>query len=176
MTGRALIVCKSISHGNTRLVADRIAEALGAEVIDPDENACQLDAAVSLIGIGSGIYYARFHRSIRRWLKSLPKEAGRGRLAFVFSTSGLPFLSKLYHLPLVWKLKAKGFHVIAQFSCRGHDTFGPLCLIGGLNRKHPNDRDLGRAEVFGERLTRESGLGEVVLPKVESFSGSTARL
>ena len=45
-----------------------------------------------------------------------------------------------------------GFEVVAEFSCRGHDTFGPLWVLGGLNRKHPNIRDLKRAEAFARKL------------------------
>ncbi len=107
-----------------------------------------------LIGIGSGIYFGRFHKSIRVWLKSLPANAGEGHRAFVFSTSGLPFLSRMYHRPLRRGLEKKGFEVVGEFSCRGFDTFGALWLIGGLNRKHPDEHDLLRAERFAEQLSR----------------------
>ena len=33
---KSLIVCVSISNGNTRRVADRIAEVLNAEVVEPE--------------------------------------------------------------------------------------------------------------------------------------------
>ena len=33
---RSLVVCVSISHGNTRRVADRMAEVLDAQVVEPE--------------------------------------------------------------------------------------------------------------------------------------------
>jgi flavodoxin len=152
VTGHSLVLCKSVHHGNTRLVADRIANVLDAVVVDPDEAVIPIAGESSLIGIGSGIYFACFHHSIRKWLKRLPANAGQGHRAFVFSTSGLPFLAPLYHRPLKRALENKGFEVIGAFSCRGHDTFGPLWLLGGLNRKHPNEIDLRRAERFADQL------------------------
>jgi flavodoxin len=151
MTRPALLLCKSVHHGNTLLVAERIAAVLDAMVVDPDEAEVPVTDS-TLIGIGSGIYFARFHKSIRDWLKRLPENAGRGHQAFLFSTSGLPFLSALYHRPLRRALERKGFEVVGSFSCRGHDTFGPLWILGGLNRKHPSERDFRRAERFADHL------------------------
>ena len=59
---------------------------------------------------------------------------------------------RIYHRPLRRALEKKGFEVVGEFSCRGYDTFGALCLIGGLNRKHPDEQDLLRAERFAEQL------------------------
>ncbi|NND95918.1 MAG: flavodoxin [Pirellulaceae bacterium] len=152
MTFRSLVLCKSVHHQNTRRVADRIADVLDATVVDPDETMLPSFSDFDLIGVGSGIYYGRFHRSIRDWMQRLPEDAGRGCGAFVFSSSGLPFMSRLYHLPLKRALQKKGFDVVADFACRGHDTFGPLWLLGGLNRKHPNEYDLSRATKFADQL------------------------
>ncbi len=152
-TGSSILLCKSVHHQNTRSVADRIAKVLGATVVDPDDTAPTL-VDVDLLGIGSGIYYGLFHRSIRQWLKRLPENAGAGHRAFVFSTSGLPFLAPLYHLPLRRTLRKKGFDIVGDFCCRGHDTFGPLWILGGLNRKHPDEKDLCRAERFADQIKR----------------------
>lgn len=152
MTRCKMIVCKSVHHGNTRLVAERFAAILGTSVSEPEDAILSTADDTSMIGIGSGVYYARFHKSIRDWVKRLPANAGVGQKAFLFSTSGLPFLSALYHCPLRRSLRRKGFDVVAEFSCRGHDTFGPLWLFGGLNRKHPNVHDLKRAETFANEL------------------------
>jgi flavodoxin len=147
-----LILCSSTHHGNTQQVAERIAGVLDAVIADPVQAMAPTIGDYQLIGIGSGVYYGRFHKSIRRWLRSLPLGIGGGRQAFVFSTSGLPFLSYWYHRSAVNALRNKGFDVIGEFSCRGHDSFGPLCLIGGINRVHPNERDLQRAEQFAKEL------------------------
>lgn len=36
---KAVIVCASVSHGNTRRVADTMARVLGAKVVSPEEAA-----------------------------------------------------------------------------------------------------------------------------------------
>lgn len=149
---RSLVICKSTHHGNTRAVAERIAERLGAKVAEPEEQPPIPTQLPLLLGIGSGIYYGRFHRSIRRWLSQLPPAAGVGRFAFIYSTSGLPFLTRLYHWPLRRALNRRGFQIVGEFGCRGFDTFGPLWFVGGLHRRHPDARDLRRAEAFAEEL------------------------
>ena len=125
-------------------VAERIAKVLAAPITDPDESLPSCLSEARLIGFGSGIYYGRFHRSLRRWIANLPNDCGVGRLAFVYSTSGLPFLSAIYHRTLVRALERRGFEVVGEFACRGHDSFGPLWLVGGINRKHPDAEDLAR--------------------------------
>jgi hypothetical protein len=42
--------------------------------------------------------------------------------------------------------------IIGEFACRGFDSWGPLFLIGGLNRHHPDARDLEQARQFARRL------------------------
>jgi len=153
MSNRTLILCKSVHHGNTSQVADAMAQVLDAEVIDPDETMFPTAGDYRLLGIGSGIYYGRFHATIRDWAKRLPAGAGEGHRIFIFSTSGLPFLSAAYHAPLRWTLQRKGFKVVDEFACRGHDTFTFLKLIGGINRHHPNETDLQHAREFASKLS-----------------------
>ena len=74
---RTMIVCKSVHHGNTRLVAERFAAILQTSVSDPDDAAVPNSddtGMIGMIGIGSGIYYGRFHKSIREWVKRLPDQ------------------------------------------------------------------------------------------------------
>ena len=85
-----LIVCVSVSHGNTRQVAEAIGEVLGAAVVEPEEVAPADVASYDLVGIGSGIYGMTFHPRLWRFARSLPK--ARGTPAFLFATSGSPEL------------------------------------------------------------------------------------
>ena len=65
---------------------------------------------------------------------------------------GLPLLTQFWHGPLKADLARRGFRVVGEFHCRGFDTWGPLGYIGGINRGHPDDRDLERAAGFARRL------------------------
>jgi len=157
---KTLIVVKSTHHQNTAKVAQVFADVLQCDLVSPDDLTRERMAQYDLVGFGSGIYYGRFHATLRRLVRRLPP-ATTPRLVFLFSTSGLPFLKPLYHWPLRRKLNRLGYIMIGEFNCRGFDTFGPLCLLGGLNRKHPNERDLARAKRFAEQI---KAIGEGKLP------------
>ena len=72
-----------------------------------------------LVGFGSGVYYGRMHDTLFEWLRDLPDAPEATKPAFVFSTSGLPFLAKLWHAPLKKLLARKGYDVVGEFACRG---------------------------------------------------------
>ena len=41
-----------------------------------------------------------------------------------------------------------------RFQCRGYDTYGPWRFIGGIARKHPDETDLRKAELFAKRMVK----------------------
>jgi flavodoxin len=159
--GKALIVCASCHHGNTARVARCMADVLGATVNAPPDVPATRIGDYDLIGIGSGIYYGGLHPDIRTWVRSLPDASTPTTRCFLFSTSGLPFLTRLWHGPLKAELARKGLDVVGEFHCRGFDTWGPLALFGGINRGHPDDRDLERAARFAGTLRRAEPAGGV---------------
>ena len=148
---KSLIVCVSTSHGNTRRVADRMAEVLHADVVEPEAVDADRLGEYDLVGFGSGIYFMRVHLRMSRLLGLLPHVDGVR--AFTFFTSGaaeLPLMG--YRRPIQRRLVSKGFRVLDSFSCRGFDTVGPLRCVGGLNKGRPNVRDLDLAAAFAVRL------------------------
>ncbi|RSS33460.1 flavodoxin [Streptomyces sp. WAC07061] len=147
---KSVIVCTSVSHGNTRRVADTMARVLGAAVVSPAEADPAELAAAALVGFGSGVYYGRLHPTLTALVRGLPEARGR---AFVFATSGLPGPSSApFTHPLARRLAGKGFRVEGSFSCRAFDTWGPFGLVGGINRQRPDAGDLAAARLFAERL------------------------
>jgi len=117
--GKTLLVCKSVHHQNTAQVAHAMAEVLGAECVSPAE--CSYDRldTCSLLGLGSGVYYGRLHEELRQWVRGLPEGLARDLPVFIFTTSGLPIFSRLWHAPLKNTLARKGCSVVGEFSCRG---------------------------------------------------------
>jgi flavodoxin len=153
---KSLIVCVSKSHGNTRRVADRMAEVLDAEVVAPESVDPETLHQYDLIGFGSGIYYMTVDARLRDLIRRL-STVDHIR-AFTFFTSGareVPLLD--YSKPVRKGLESKGFEVIGSFSCRGFDTVGPFGFIGGINRGRPNDHDLDRAAEFAARVRKTAG-------------------
>jgi flavodoxin len=149
---KALLVYKSVHHQNTAQVAREMAGVLGAECASPAECPYSRLAGREILGIGSGIYYGRPHEELLQWVRDLPEDRPAHLPVFIFTTSGLPFLAKLWHRPLRKSLAEKGYEVVGEFSCRGFDTWGPLWLAGGLNWRHPNERDFQRAREFAQRV------------------------
>ena len=147
---RALIVCVSESHGNTRRVADAIGQVLGADVVEPEAVAVDDLGRYDLIGFGSGIYFMSVHHRLVDLVNRLPP--GDGTCAFTFSTSGTFLVPWLGTTGVRDRLRALDYRLLGDFNCRGLDTVGPLCLIGGLNRGRPDGRDLERAERFARDL------------------------
>jgi flavodoxin len=150
---KSLIVCVSISHGNTRRVADRMAEVLDAEVVDPESVDPDRLGEYDLVGFGSGIYFMAVHARLRNLIRGLPHVDDVR--AFTFFTSGareIPLLG--YNKSVRNRLESKGFQVLDSFSCRGFDTVGPFGFIGGINKGRPDDHDLDRAAAFAARLRK----------------------
>ncbi|UGT58351.1 flavodoxin family protein [Nocardia asteroides] len=148
---KAIIVCTSSSHGNTRKVADAIGDVLGAKVVDPGEISPVELAEYDLVGFGSGVYFMALDKRLRAFVDAVPE--GQGREAFVFATSGMAEPSfRPYLRNLGDQLTGKGYELVGGFACRGLDTMGPLALIGGLNKGRPSAEDLTSARGFAEQL------------------------
>ena len=159
-TSRPLILCKSVHHGNTAQVAEAMAGVLGAEIVAPEAVPSTSLQGRPLVGFGSGVYYGRMHGDLDAWLEALPDTTEAATPAFVFSTSGLPWLAWFWHRFVRRLLARKGFRVLGEFSCGGYDTWGPLRFIGGFNRSRPDECDLERAKTFAAGLARRRASAE----------------
>ncbi len=148
----SVIICKSVHKGNTRKIAEAVAEVLGCEIIKPGDVESLGDYGG--VGFASGIYYGDFHKSIRDLVDD---SEGDGKLAFLISTSGfrpLPIFHT-YESKMKERLRINGFEVVGSFTCRGHDEFGPLGLFGGMHKNRPNENDLKEAKKFAEELMED---------------------
>lgn len=162
---RALIVCVSVSHGNTRRVAEAMGEVIGAAVVEPGGMRPGDVTGYDLLGFGSGIYGMNFHPRLWRFVAGLP--AGHGTPVFLFATSGAgSFVWRPAAILLGRLLAARGYRVVDTFSCRGFDTWLPLRLVGGINKGRPGPSDLAAAGRFAEQLRRR------VLPPSGAAPGS----
>lgn len=144
---QTIVICVSVHHGNTKQIADAIAEVLRAQVCTPDKADAAMLADYELIGFGSGIYYGKHHQSLLDFVDNLPT---LNKQAFVFSTRGGALDHN--HDPLKQRLERKGLRIVAEFSCKGLDTSGVFNYIGGINNNRPNDNDLHDAQEFARAL------------------------
>ena len=145
---KTIIVYVSIHHKNTEKIAKAIAEVLNAKLVKPWAVRDEL-LEYDLIGFGSGIYWWRHHWALLKLVDNLPRM--KGKKTFIFSTAGvnIPWYN---HRALRKKLKEKGFEIVGELSCRGWDTNGWLAKIGGINKGHPNEKDIEKARRFAEKI------------------------
>ncbi|MDD1726128.1 MAG: flavodoxin family protein [Euryarchaeota archaeon] len=152
---KTIVICVSVHHGNTKQIADAIAEVLRAQVCTPDKADAAMLADYELIGFGSGIYYGKHHQSLLDFVDNLPT---LNKQAFVFSTRGGALDHN--HDPLKQRLERKGLRIVAEFSCKGLDTSGVFNYIGGINNNRPNDNDLRDAQEFARALVEAPSRGK----------------
>ena len=144
---KVLIIYNSVHHGNTEKITKVIADELKTKMVKPSDEEASKWEEYDLIGFGSGIYFGKHHESILQLVGKLP--AVKGKKAFVFSTSGV---LRNYNKSLKAYLTAKGFQIVGDFSCKGLDTYGPMKLIGGINKGRPNEKDCQKALEFAQGL------------------------
>jgi len=152
---KTLIICISVHHSNTEKIAEAMAEVLDAEVVKPNEVDVDKLQGYDLVGFGSGIYFGRHHRSL---LDLVDRLSPLAKKAFIFSTSGMRngilqwTCRGDFNRALKKRLFGRGFDIIGEFSCIGFDTFGPFKLVGGINKRRPDEKDLEKARYFAERM------------------------
>jgi flavodoxin len=146
---KALIVYVSYHHGNTEVIVNAIGGVLKAEMRSPASAKPEQLRDYDLVGFASGNYFGKFDKRLMKFVDNLPRiEGGK---AFIFSTSG----SSNYqgaHKDLRMHLGDKGFRVVGVWNCRAFDSFGPLRLLGGINKGKPDEGDIASARRFAEGL------------------------
>jgi len=148
---KVLITYNSVHRGNTEKVAKAMADAIGADILKYDEVDGYNILDYDLVGFGSGIYYGKANKDMIEFIDSLPPI--KNRKAFIFTTSGKG--NPNYSSSLAKRVSETGFEVIGEFTCKAFDVWGPLKLIGGINKGRPNTDDLKSAEIFVEELIEE---------------------
>jgi flavodoxin len=146
---KALIVYMSVSHGNTKKIADRIAHILNADLAEAkDIDDPNFLSKYDLVGFGSGIFKGKLHARLIKFVEKIPNQ--ENKKSFIFSTSGTGKQS--YHKEFKNLLQEKGFDIIAEHSSKALDTYGFFKLFGGINKGRPNDKDLLKAEEFAKNI------------------------
>lgn len=149
---KSIIIYESIHHNNTEKIAKTIANEINAELVnvknfnDSHRNLDDYD----LVGFGSGIYYGKIHKNIKKFIENI--EHMDNQKTFIFTTSGRD--KKDFNEKFRDILDLNGFNVIADFNCKGFDTFGPIKLIGGINKGRPNEKDVDNAKKFSKSLLK----------------------
>ena len=147
---KTAILYASPHHHNT----EKLAKAIAAKypditLIDTTKAKMIALADYDLIGIASGIYFGKFHKSIFEFAsENLPIR----KKVFLMYTCGND--NKKYVEDIKKLLEQKSATITGTFSCKGYDTYGPFKLVGGLNKHHPDEKDIQNAVQFYENLLK----------------------
>ena len=109
---KTLIIYDSIYQENTKKVAEAMAEVLDASLLEPEQVRLDTLSEYDLIVFGSGVYWGRFYKRLRNFIKALPNF--QNKKAFIFSTCGH---NEIPYKPIEKLLLKKGFNVVGKFSC-----------------------------------------------------------
>jgi len=135
-----LVVYASLT-GNTQKLAAAMAEKLDVTPRRIEEAPTVGEGDILLLG--SGVYWNRPARAVRRYLKNLPSLKGV-RIALFGTYGGAP-----HQIDAMAKIvKRKGGQILGRFSCRGRDWF----VLGLVARGHPNAAELSAAATFAHNM------------------------
>jgi flavodoxin len=143
---KVVIVYYSQHHGNTKKLLDGIMEFYDVELVNVVE--CQETdlSDYDLIGFASGAYFGKFSKKVVGFARNnLPT----GKRVFLINTYGARRAStkKMEQI-----FADKSCQLLGIYGCRGFDTFGPLKLIGGIAKGHPDEEDVKGAVEFFRKI------------------------
>lgn len=139
---KTVIVFESTHHGNTKKLVDAIAAKNEIDLIDATETDSVNYEDYDIIGFASGAAYGKFYKKITSLAQSVPS----GKKVFFLYSCGKN--NKDYSENIRRILEEKGCISLGSYGCSGYDTFGPLKLIGGINKGHPDGTEIKGAVDF----------------------------
>lgn len=148
---KTAIIYSSIHHKNTEKIVQTIAQRIpDVTLIDTTKVVMKDLQNFDLIGIASGIYFGNFHKSVLKFASdNLPEHKN---IFFLYSC-GSPrsnYTNKIQKI-----VDEKKCAVLGTYFCLGFDTFGPLKIIGGTQKGHPDEKEISDAVDFVFKLTNQ---------------------
>ena len=151
MMNQTVIVYASVHHGNTRKLAEAIAARLGVDLIDANAQQQADLSRYALIGFASGIDFGRFYGTVERFLEEHLPEGKKVFFLYTCAKTGGDFTKSVRTLAL-----ERDAVLMGEYGCRGYNTYGPLKLIGGMNKRHPTESEIEAAVSFYEEIARRA--------------------
>lgn len=140
---RTVIIYSSKHHGNTKKVCTRLEEQCNVTLVEASEVSDRFAwSDYDLIGFASGIAYKKFYEPVNRAADQIPA----GKKVFFIYTCAANDHDFSEHIKGI--VTNRGSECIGTYGCKGFNTFGPLKLIGGMNKKNPTEDELAAAVDF----------------------------
>jgi len=147
---KPLVVYQSRT-GNTAIIAESIAAVIDADVLTAEHAQTDHFNGRTLVGFGSGVYYARVDKKIYELASLIPEKCN----VFMFITSGMgsPLMLWLYRYFIKNKFDRLGINLAGLWDCRGYDQH-PLLKWMGISRGHPGKTDIEASEQFAVKMKK----------------------
>lgn len=145
------IVYVSLHHRNTEKLIKAMAQEVAIEAVTVAQAEKFDFSALTCVAFASGIYMGKFHQSIYTFIKKYRNKLPQHTFAVCSSGRGKGKYAKKF----AGFLRENGFNVLGVFECKGFDTFGPLKLFGGLNKGHPNEKDIALGCAFMKNIMKD---------------------
>lgn len=139
---KVIIVFESTHHGNTKKLVDAIAAKNEVDLVDATEADSVNYESYDMIGFASGAAYGKFYKKVTSLALSVPS----GKKVFFIYSCGKN--NKDYSESIRMTLEKKGCIFLGSYGCSGYDTYGPLKLVGGINKGHPDESEIRGAVDF----------------------------
>jgi len=138
-----VIVYASSHHGNTKKIIDAIAGQYPVDLVDVTQDKYADLEGYECIGIASGIAFGKYYPQLLEFLK---ERMPGGKKVFFIHTAGAP--KESHNAAAKAITDSLDCSCLGTFFCKGFDTYGPWKLIGGINKKHPDQKDMEKAIDF----------------------------
>jgi flavodoxin len=146
---KVAIAYYSQHHGNTKKLLDAIKGSGNVELINVVEYKKADLSEYDIIGFASGIYFGKFSKAVIEFARNNLTSKKR---VFLINTYGI---KGNYTKAMRQIIAEKSCQLLGTYGCRGFDTFGPLKLVGGIAKGHPDDNDVkGAIEFFRKIIQR----------------------
>lgn len=147
---KTAIIYESKHHGNTKKVCDKIADECEVKLVEAKDVSKDFEwQDYDIIGFASGISYKKFYENVNNAAEMMP---GGKKVFFIYTCAknNNDFTKDIQNT-----LENKGCECLGSYGCKGFNTYGPLKLIGGMNKENPTEEELQNAVEF----VRQIGVG-----------------
>lgn len=144
-----VIIYSSKHHGNTKKVCDRIASECNVTLVEASEVSDRFPwEDYDLVGFASGIAFKKFYEPVNNAAAMIPAEK-RAFFIYTCAANDQDFSTNIRGI-----VESRGAKCIGTYGCKGYNTFGPLKLIGGMNKKNPTEEELASAVDFYRSIVK----------------------
>ena len=151
---KSLIVYDSRHHGNTEKLVRHLADRYGITLVDAQSALTLADEAYDLIGFASGMDFGKFYPTVTALAQTLPP----GKRVYALYTCARD--QAKYGLEIEEIAGQRQCRYLGKYGCKGYNTYGPLKILGGMNKGHPDEAELSGACTFYERIVSDFSCAE----------------